>query len=145
MATPPASDTFEATPQKHPITPGMAIGALLVPVMTVAGVVSSLQAQDIENDWSWRQQRACRHMPFPVTEYAAAWLGVALGVVAVVACVMVGKRIHRRDNVPLWRRWPGLVAFVCVWPNLLAIPMELIMLYEAYSAAGSGVLLGDCG
>ncbi|MFD8994782.1 hypothetical protein [Streptomyces abikoensis] len=131
--------------QKQPITPSMAIAVLLVPVMTVVGVVSSLYAQDIENDWSWQQQRACRAMPFPVTGYAAAWLGVALGVAAVVGCVLLGKRIHCQDSVPLWRLWPGLVAFVCVWPNLLTIPMELITLPEAYAVAKAGVFLGDCG
>ncbi|MEU1827244.1 MULTISPECIES: hypothetical protein [Streptomyces] len=134
----------EATSEKRSITRGVAIAGLLVPVVTVAGVVSSVHAENIESDWSWRQQLACRHMPFPMAEYAYAWLGVAFGLAAVVVCVLVGKWIHRRDNVPLWRRWPGLVAFVCVWPNILAIPMELITLYEAYSIAGSGVFLGDC-
>ncbi|MFI0738141.1 hypothetical protein ACH4PU_08575 [Streptomyces sp. NPDC021100] len=117
----------------------------MVPVMTVAGVVSCLKVQDIQNDWSWQQQRSCRHTPFPVAEYVAAWLGVALGVAAVVVCVLVARRIHRRDDVPFWRRWHGLLAFVCACPNLVAIPMELIMLYEAYTTAGSGVFLGDCG
>ncbi|MEV4437621.1 hypothetical protein AB0K09_01170 [Streptomyces sp. NPDC049577] len=121
----------------------MAIAALSVPVMTVAGVVTSWHAQDIQRAWHGRQELEHRHLPFPVTEYAAVWLGVAFGVAAVVACVLVGKRIHRRDNVPLWQRWPGLVAFVCVWPNMLTLPIELIMLYDAYSVATSGVYLGD--
>ncbi|MEV4434724.1 hypothetical protein [Streptomyces sp. NPDC049585] len=127
------------------VTPGTVFTGLLVPALTVAGAVSSLHAQDIENDWSWKQQFACRHMPFPVSDYVAAWLGLILGVGAVVACVLVGRWIHRRDNVPLWQRWPGAVAFVCVWFSLLTIPMELITLYETYSIADSGVFLGDCG
>ncbi|MEV4744230.1 hypothetical protein [Streptomyces sp. NPDC049555] len=145
MATPPASRTFEGTPQKLPVTPGTAIAGLLVPVLTVAGVVSSVHVEDIGNDWARRQRAVCRNLPFPVTEYVAAWLGLVLGLAAVVACVLVGRWIHRRDNVPLWQRWPGAVAFVCVWFNLLTIPVELIVLYETYSTAGSGVFLGDCG
>ncbi|MEU3877224.1 hypothetical protein, partial [Streptomyces sp. NPDC029704] len=99
--------TCEETPQQLPVTPGTAITGLLVPAFTVGGVVSSMHAEDIEGDWSWKQQLACRHMPFPISEYAAAWLGLALGLGAVAACVLVGTRIHRRYNVPLWQQWPG--------------------------------------
>ncbi|GAA3048896.1 hypothetical protein GCM10020000_31640 [Streptomyces olivoverticillatus] len=84
-------------------------------------------------------------MPFPKTEYAAAWAGAALGVTAVVVYVLLAKRIRRRYGVRLRETKPGLVACIGVWLNVLTIPMELITLYATYSSAASRVVLGDCG
>ncbi|MGI5341690.1 hypothetical protein ACQEVS_31935 [Streptomyces sp. CA-181903] len=141
----PAPDT---SARKRPLTPGTLLAALSVPVMTVLGVASALHSEDIENDWSYRQQSACRHMPFPATEYLAAWGGVALGVTAVVVGALTVTRLRRRRGTRLGDRWPALLVSVGVqlfmWLHVLAIPVESITLYETYSHAGTPVVLGDC-
>ncbi|WP_344027678.1 hypothetical protein [Streptomyces luteireticuli] len=120
------------------------IAALWVPFATVVGVVTSWQVQIIDNDWVERQQAACRHMPFPKMEYIAAWTGPVLGISAVAVCVLLAKRIRRRYGVPLWGTKRGLAAYICAWPGVLTIPLELFLLYAAYSPANSGPILGDC-
>lgn len=121
------------------------LAALLVPVVATLGVVSSLYVQVIHADWVDRQQEACRHMPFPKTEYVAAWAGPILGISAVVVCVTLAQWIRRRHGVRLWDTWPGLVAVISVSLNVLAIMLELFMLWAAYTPDGSGSILGDCG
>ncbi|MBC2878742.1 MULTISPECIES: hypothetical protein [Streptomyces] len=151
-ARPPAAGQAGEDPGmsagKRPVTPGTLLAALSVPVMTVLGVASALHSEDIQDDWSFRQQSACRHMPFPMTEYLAAWGGVALGVAAVIVGVLTVTRLRRRHGTRLGGRWPALLVSVGVqlfmWLNVLAIPMESITLYETYSNAGSPVVLGDC-
>lgn len=141
----PSPATIDSTSRKPAVTPGTVIAALLVPLMTVGGVTSSLHTEDIEHAWADRQREVCRHMPFPTTEYVAAWAGPILGVAAVVVCVLLAKRVRRRYGIRLGETWPGLIAYVGVWFNILTIPMELIQLYAVYSVAGSGIALGDCG
>ncbi|MBT2483007.1 hypothetical protein [Streptomyces sp. ISL-94] len=145
MATSPSPATTDSTARKRAVTPGTVIAALLVPLMTVGGVAGSLHTEDIESGWAERQREVCRHMPFPTTEYVAAWTGLILGVTAVVVCVLLAKRIRGRYGIRLGETWPGLIAYVGVWFNALTIPMELIQLYAVYSVAGSGIVLGDCG
>ncbi|MFF4010779.1 hypothetical protein [Streptomyces sp. NPDC001717] len=75
--------------------------ALLVPLLTVAGVATSLRTQEIEHEWADRQIEACRHLPFPVTEYVAAWAGVGLGLMAVAVSgtdPAVRRVLGRRDG-----------------------------------------------
>ncbi|MEV4437620.1 hypothetical protein AB0K09_01165 [Streptomyces sp. NPDC049577] len=133
MTTPPTAAPDAATPQKRPVPPGMAIAALSLPVMTVAGVVGSQHARDVLNDWSWQEHLEHSHMPFSLKEFVAGSLWGTLGVAAVVVCLLVGVWIHRRDGVPPWRRWPGVVALVLVWPNIATTLMELLTLHDAYS------------
>ncbi|GAA3058747.1 hypothetical protein GCM10020000_46970 [Streptomyces olivoverticillatus] len=38
----------------------------------------------------------------------------------------------------------GLLAYFCVWPNVLTILLELFTLYATYSPIDSGPILGDC-
>ncbi|MFF3624782.1 hypothetical protein [Streptomyces sp. NPDC002467] len=117
--------------------------ALLVPLLTVAGVVTSLHTQEIEYEWADRQIEACRHLPFPVTEYGAAWAGVGLGLMAVAVFVLLARRLRGRYGLRLGDSRPGLVAATTVGFNVLLIPMELIQLYAVYSAAATGINLGD--
>ncbi|MEU5049050.1 hypothetical protein [Streptomyces sp. NPDC021096] len=135
--------------QKRPVTPGMVITTLLVPLISVAGLVTSLSTDDIENEWVDRQREACRHMPFPKTEYAAAWAGLALGIATLFICVLLTKKVRRRYGARLGETWPPLVTYVgvqlCMWLTVLTMPVELIQLYAAYTSAGSGIVLGDCG
>ncbi|PHQ51134.1 hypothetical protein BLA24_15290 [Streptomyces cinnamoneus] len=106
--------------------------------MTVLGALSSWYVQVIDRDWVDREQAACGPLPFPRTEYVAAWGGLALGVAAVVACVLLAQRIRRRCGVGLWSTRSGLLAYVSVWFNGLAIPFELLMLYCVYVPDPSG-------
>ncbi|MFE9636883.1 hypothetical protein [Streptomyces sp. NPDC006463] len=145
MTTSPPSAATDSSAQRRAVTPGTVIAALLVPLTTFGGVATSLRTEDIESAWAERQQEACRHMPFPTTGYVAAWAGLMLGVTAVVVCVLLSKRIPRRCGIRLGETWPGLIAYVGVWFNVLTIPIELIQLYAVYSVAGSGIVLGDCG
>ncbi|MFJ3203892.1 hypothetical protein [Streptomyces sp. NPDC086989] len=117
--------------------------ALLVPLMVVAGVATSLHTQDIEYGWADRQREACRHLPFPVAEYAAGWAGLGFGLAAVAVCVLLARRLRRRYGLRLGEGWPGLLAGTTVWFSVLAVPMELIQLYAVYSAAAAGINLGD--
>ncbi|MFJ9646033.1 hypothetical protein [Streptomyces sp. NPDC101206] len=96
-----------------------------------------------ESEWAERQRQACRHLPLPVTEYAAGWAGVALGVAAVAVCVLLARRLRGRYGLRLGETWPGLLAGTTVWFSVLAIPLELIQLYGVYTAAASGITLGD--
>ncbi|MFI1970263.1 hypothetical protein [Streptomyces cinnamoneus] len=126
----------------------MLVAALSVPLLTVAGPAASLHSEDIENDWAHRQQDACRHMPFPNAEYVAAWAGLALGLAAVVVGVVLIKRIRRQYRDRLGDSWPAILTYISVFLflclNVLAVPMELIMVYVTHSNAGSLVNLGDC-
>lgn len=144
METSPSSAASQDTARKRTATPGMVITALLVPLMTVAALATSMQTEDIEQVWADRQREVCRHMPFPVTDYVAAWAGLSLGVTTVVVCVLLAKRIYWRLGLRLWRTWPGMIACVGVGFSVLTIPMEIIQLCVAYSLAGSGINLGDC-
>ncbi|MEU3772523.1 hypothetical protein AB0F11_04780 [Streptomyces sp. NPDC032472] len=117
--------------------------ALLVPLLIVAGVATSLHSQEIQHEWADRQEEACRHLPFPLAEYAAGWAGVVLGVAAVAVCVLLARRLRGRCGLRLGESWPGLLAGTTVWFSVLAIPMELIQLYAVYSAAASAIPLGD--
>ncbi|MFD8413762.1 hypothetical protein ACFV2Q_18695 [Streptomyces sp. NPDC059650] len=121
------------------------IAALLVPVVAALGVASSLYVQVIHEDWVDRQQAACRHMPFPTMEHVAGWAGLALGLSAVIVCVLLTRRIRRHHGVRLWDTWPGLLAFVSVSLNVPAILLELFMLWAMHTPDGSGSVLGDCG
>ncbi|MFF3620792.1 hypothetical protein [Streptomyces sp. NPDC002467] len=116
--------------------------ALLVPLLTVAGVATSLHTQEIEHAWADRQREACRHLPFPMTEYVAGWAGLCLGLAAVAVCVLLARRLRGRYGRRLGETWPGLVAGTTVWLHVLAIPMELIQLCVVYSAAASGSTSG---
>ncbi|MEU1816912.1 hypothetical protein ABZ543_17200 [Streptomyces roseifaciens] len=119
--------------------------ALLVPVMTVLGVLSSWSAQAIEGH-RLDQSKPCRvvRAPVPLMEYLAAWAGPVLGVAAVIVCVVAAKRIRRHCAVGLWSTKPGRLAYVSVWFNVLAIPFGLVSLVMAHTpgAAWGG---GDCG
>ncbi|KOV33904.1 hypothetical protein ADK97_17395 [Streptomyces sp. H021] len=117
--------------------------ALAVPLLVVAGVVTSLYTQEIQHEWADRQREACRELPFPLAEYAAGWAGVVLGVAAVVVCVLLARRLRGRYGLRLGETWPGLLAGTTVWFSVLAIPMELIQLYVVHSAAAAGINLGD--
>ncbi|PHQ48749.1 hypothetical protein BLA24_28095 [Streptomyces cinnamoneus] len=113
--------------------------------MTALGVISSLYVQVIHEDWVDRQQAACRIMARPQMEFVVAWGGPALGVAAVILCVLLARRTRRRHGVRLGETWPGLIAYLSVGANALAILLELFMLYAAFSSDGSGSVLGDCG
>lgn len=145
METPPSADPVQNTTPQSSATPGTVIAALLVPVVAALGVVSSYYVQVIHEDWVDRQQAACRHMPFPKTEHAAGWAGLALGLSAVIVCVLLAKRIRRRQGVRLWDTWPGLLAFISVSLNVPAILLELFMVWAMQTPDGSGPILGDCG
>ncbi|WP_171162007.1 hypothetical protein [Streptomyces sp. I05A-00742] len=108
-------------------------------------MVASWQVQSIDSDWVDRQQAACRHLPFPKTEHAAAWAGPVLGMSAVVVCVLLARRMRRQHGIRLAGTKLGLVAYIGVWPGVLTIPIELFLLYATYSPVDSGPILGDCG
>lgn len=87
MATTSSSPaTSDGTARPRAVTPGTVTAGLLVPLLIVAGVAASLHTQEIGYDWADRQIAACRHLPFPMTEYAAAWTGLGLGLAAVAVC-----------------------------------------------------------
>ncbi|MFB7257253.1 hypothetical protein [Streptomyces nojiriensis] len=142
-ATAPSPAPGEGTARPRAATFGTVTAALMVPLLIVAGVAASLHTQEIESEWAERQQKACRHLPFPMAEYAAGWAGALLGVAAVAVCVLLARRLRGRYGVRLGETWPGLLAGTTVWFSVLAIPMELIQLYVVYAAAASGVNLGD--
>ncbi|MEU9182564.1 hypothetical protein AB0C90_38275 [Streptomyces sp. NPDC048550] len=144
MENSPSSAASHGTMQERPVRPGTVIASLLVPITAAFGVLSSYYVQVIHEDWVDRQQAACRHMPFPKMEHVAAWSGPILGISAVVVCVLLARRVRRRYGIRLWETWPGLVAFICVWINVLAILLELFMLWATYTPDGSGSVLGDC-
>ncbi|MBB4894676.1 NhaP-type Na+/H+ or K+/H+ antiporter [Streptomyces olivoverticillatus] len=144
MATSPSSAPIDPAAQKRPLGLGALIAGLWVPLATVAGVVTSWQVEGIDRDWVDRQQAACRHMPFPAMEYLAAWTGPVLGISAVVVCVLLAKWMRRRHGVRIWETKWGLLAYFCVWPNVLTILLELFTLYATYSPIDSGPILGDC-
>ncbi|MFI8497814.1 hypothetical protein ACIGFK_04845 [Streptomyces sp. NPDC085524] len=141
--TSPSPAPSDGTARPRAVTPGTVTVALLVPLLTVAGVATSLHTQEIEHGWADRQRAACRHLSFPMTEYVAGWAGVGLGMAAVAVCVLLARRLRGRYGRRLGETWPGLVAGTTVWFNVLAIPMELIQLYVVYSAAAAGINLGD--
>ncbi|WP_158708509.1 hypothetical protein [Streptomyces sp. NRRL S-244] len=134
-----------AVSRGRPVTLGMAITALLVPVIAVLGVLSSLHVEDIDMAWVHRQQAACRHMPFPKVEYVFAWAGPVLGLSAMAVCLLLARWIRRRCGVRIWDTWPGLLAFVVALLNVVAILLELFMLWTTNTPDGSGPILGDCG
>ncbi|MEV6731463.1 hypothetical protein [Streptomyces sp. NPDC051364] len=127
------------------VTSGMVLTALLVPVVAALGVVTSLRVENIDMDWVHRQQAACRHMPFPKMEYVLAWSGPLVGLSAMTICVLLGRWIRRCCGLRLWDTWPGLLAFVCSMLNVLAILLELFMLWTTYNPDMPGSILGDCG
>ncbi|WP_329316832.1 MULTISPECIES: hypothetical protein [unclassified Streptomyces] len=144
MATTSSSPaTSDGTARPRAVTPGTVTAGLLVPLLIVAGVAASLHTQEIGYDWADRQIAACRHLPFPMTEYAAAWTGLGLGLAAVAVCVLLARRLRGRYGVRLGETWPGLLAGTTVWFSVLAVPLELIQLYAVYSAAAAGINLGD--
>ncbi|MFI6144378.1 hypothetical protein [Streptomyces sp. NPDC051109] len=145
METSPSAAEFHDTERKSPVTPGMVIAALLVPLLATLGVASSYKVQSIHGDWVDRQQAACRHMPFPKMEHVAAWSGPVLGLSAMVVCLLLARWIRRRCGVRIWDTWPGLSAFVFAMLNIVAILLELFVLWAAYTPDGSGPILGDCG
>ncbi|MFE2141213.1 hypothetical protein ACFXA3_05540 [Streptomyces sp. NPDC059456] len=138
--TPAAND---GTARPHAVTPGTVTAALLVPLLVVAGVATSLHTQEIGYDWADRQIEACRHLPLPMTEYAAGWAGPVLGLAAVAVCVLLARRLRGRYGLRLGESWPGLLAGTTVWFSVLAIPMEVIQLYAVHAAAAAGINLGD--
>ncbi|MER7467082.1 hypothetical protein [Streptomyces sp. NPDC097981] len=140
-----SSATLSGGAQDRTVTPGMVVTALLVPVVAVLGAVTSLRVEDIDMDWVHRQQAACRHMPFPKMEYVVAWSGPVLGLSAMAVCVLLARWTRRRWGLRLWDTWPGLLAFVCAVLNVLAILLELFMLWATYNPDASGPILGDCG
>ncbi|MEV6734080.1 MULTISPECIES: hypothetical protein [unclassified Streptomyces] len=142
-ATSPSPATSDGTARPRAVTFGTVTAALAVPLLVVAGVATSLHTQDIQHAWADRQREACRHLPFPMTEYVAGWAGAVLGVAAVAVCVLLARRLRGRYGLRLGETWPGLLAGTTVWFSVLAIPMELIQLYVVYSAASSGIKLGD--
>ncbi|MFK0049419.1 hypothetical protein ACIQU4_36060 [Streptomyces sp. NPDC090741] len=142
-ATSPSPATSDGTARPRAVTFGTVTAALMVPLMIVAGVATSLHTQEIQHEWADRQREACRHLPFPMAEYAAGWAGAILGVAAVAVCVLLARRLRGRYGLRLGETWPGLLAGTTVWFSVLAIPMELIQLYVVYSAAASGIKLGD--
>ncbi|WP_328923549.1 hypothetical protein OG429_02205 [Streptomyces sp. NBC_00190] len=139
----PSPATSDGTARPRAVTFGTVTAALMVPLLIVAGVATSLHTQEIEHGWADRQREACRHLPFPMAEYAAGWAGVVLGVAAVGVCVLLARRLRARYGLRLGDTWPGLLAGTTVWFSVLAIPMELIQLWVVYSAAASGINLGD--
>ncbi|MFB6616919.1 hypothetical protein ACFCV9_22345 [Streptomyces sp. NPDC056367] len=140
-----SSAAVSGAAQDRTVTSGMVLTALLVPVMAVLGVVTSLRVEDVDMDWVHRQQAACRHMPFPKMEYVLAWSGPLLGLAAMTVCRLLGRWIRRRCGLRLRDTWPGLLAFVCAMFNVLAILLELFMLWTTYSPDVSMPILGDCG
>ncbi|MFF1342453.1 hypothetical protein ACFVYT_32020 [Streptomyces sp. NPDC058290] len=138
------SSTVSGAAQNRTVTSGMVITALLVPVVAALGVVTSLRVEDVDMDWVHRQQAACRHMPFPKMEYVLAWSGPLLGLSAMAVCVLLARWIRRRCGLQLWDTWPGLLAFVCALLNVLAVLLELFMLWTTYNPDMPGSILGDC-
>ncbi|MEU1781797.1 hypothetical protein ABZ545_20240 [Streptomyces abikoensis] len=142
MATSPSASNQAV--RKDSFATGAVIASLLVPLMTVCGAVVSWYVPDIHNDWVDRQQEVCRRMPAPTAEFVAAWAGPILGISAVVVCVLLAKLTRRRFGLRIWEtRW-GLLAYIGVWPNVLALMLELFTLYATYSPVDSGPILGDC-
>ncbi|MEV0416450.1 hypothetical protein AB0I68_38365 [Streptomyces sp. NPDC050448] len=144
METSPSPAAFHDTGRAPRISPGTVCAALLVPVVAVLGVVTSWDVQVIHQDWVDKQQEACRLMARPLSEYVTAWAGPALGVAAVLLCVLLAKRIRRRYGLRIWETWPGLAAYIVVWFNVLAILLELFTLWATFTPDGSGSILGDC-
>ncbi|MFI5672268.1 hypothetical protein [Streptomyces sp. NPDC051704] len=144
METSPSAAAFHDAERKNPVTPGTVIVALLVPVLAALGLVSSYKVQAIHGDWVDRQQAACRRMPVPVMEHVAAWAGPVLGLSAMAVCLLLARWVRRRCGVRLWDTWPGLLAFVFAMLNILAILLELFILWATYTPDGSGSILGDC-
>ncbi|MFD3467733.1 hypothetical protein ACFWWM_15415 [Streptomyces sp. NPDC058682] len=142
-ATVPSPAPSDGPARPRAVTFGTVTAALTVPLLIVAGAAVSLHTQEIESEWADRQREACRELPFPVAEYAAGWAGTVLGVAAVAVCVLLARRLRGRYGLRLGETWPGLLAGTTVWFSVLAIPMELIQLCVVYSAAASGINLGD--
>ncbi|WP_371680523.1 hypothetical protein [Streptomyces sp. NBC_01276] len=146
MATTPTSPspaTSDHPASRCAVTLGTVTAAVMVPLLIAAGVATSLHTQEIQHEWADRQREACRHLPFPTTEYAAGWAGAALGVAAVAVCVLLARRLRGRYGLRLGQTWPGLLAGTTVWFSVPAIPMELIQLWAVHSAAAAGINLGD--
>ncbi|MGJ0157056.1 hypothetical protein ACR3S4_27375 [Streptomyces sp. CH8.1] len=129
--------------RQRAVTFSTVVAALMVPLLVVAGVVTSLHTQEIQHEWADRQREACRELPFPVSEYAAGWAGPVLGVAAVAVCVLLARRLRGRYGLRLGETWPGLLAGTTVWFSVLTIPVELIQLYVVHTAAAAGINLGD--
>ncbi|MFI9724403.1 hypothetical protein ACIHFE_33005 [Streptomyces sp. NPDC052396] len=120
--------------------------ALLVPALTVLGVVVSWYALVLEGH-RMDPSVPCKAVrtPVPLMEYVATWAGLTAGVAAVVVCVLAAMGMRRRYAVGLWATKPGLLAYLSVWLNVAAIPFELlVLLLMAHRPAGvwHG---GDCG
>ncbi|GGP76190.1 hypothetical protein [Streptomyces abikoensis] len=146
MPTVPSFDAArDADTSPRPVPPSVTRQALLVPVTTVLGVLVAGYALMVEGH-RMDQSVPCKAVRAPValTEYVAAWAGLALGVTAVAACVLAAFTIRRRCATGLWATKPGLLAYVSVWLNIAAIPFELLVLLMAHRPAGvwGG---GDCG
>ncbi|MBZ4319895.1 hypothetical protein [Streptomyces huiliensis] len=139
------SPLSEESGRGRPVTPGFLAAALWVPFATVVGVIVSWQVQGIHGDWVDRQQAACQRMPFPKAQHFAAWTGLALGISAVVVCVLLARQIRRRRGTRLADTKLGLLACTGAWLGALTIPVELFLLYATYSPDPSGSILGDCG
>lgn len=105
----PSPATSDGTARPRAVTFGTVTAALMVPLLIVAGVATSLHTQEIEHGWADRQREACRHLPFPMAEYAAGWAGVVLGVAAVGVCVLLARRLRARYGLRLGDTWPGLL------------------------------------
>ncbi|MEU6863218.1 hypothetical protein ABZ924_08105 [Streptomyces sp. NPDC046876] len=145
METAPSPAVLPDAVRVRRLSPGTVCAALLVPVLAVLGVVTSRYVQVIHQDWVDEQQRACRLMARPPGEYVTAWAGPALGVAAVLLCVLLARRIRRRHGLRIRETRPGLAAYVVVWFNVPAILLELFTLWAAFTPDGSGSVLGDCG
>ncbi|MFI2073670.1 hypothetical protein [Streptomyces triculaminicus] len=143
--TTPSCTPLDDTTVNRPVPRDVKVQALLVPIMTVLGVVSAWAAQVLE-DHRFDQSRPCKvvRASVPPTEYVAAWAGPALGIAAVVVCVLAAKSIRRQCAVGLWSTRSGLLAYISVWFNVLAIPFAVLTLLMAHTpgATWGG---GDCG
>ncbi|MEV4432876.1 hypothetical protein [Streptomyces sp. NPDC049555] len=142
--TPSAPAPDEAT-SPWPVPPRPALQTLLVPVFTALGPVCAWYAK-VADGHRMDQSVPCTAVrtPTPLTEYVAAWAGLGLGAAAVVLCVLAAKGVRRRCGRGLWSTRRGLLAYVSVWFNVVAIPFALLIVLMAYrpAAVWGG---GDCG
>ncbi|MEU1372308.1 hypothetical protein ABZ442_01420 [Streptomyces triculaminicus] len=143
--TTPSCTPLDDTMAKRTVPTRLKVQALLVPVMTVLGVVSAWTAQVVEGH-RLDQSRPCKvvRASVPPTEYVAAWAGLALGIAAVVVCVLAAKSIRRQCAMSLWSTRSGLLAYISVWFNILAIPFAVLTLLMAHTPGGTWGG-GDCG
>jgi hypothetical protein len=135
----------DAVPSSRSIPPGVTSRAVLVPVFTVLGMAVAWYALVVEGH-RMDQSVPCKAVraAVPLTEYVASWTGLALGVAAVVVCILAARGIRRRCAVGLWESKPGLLAYMSVWLNIAGVPFELLVLLMAHRPAGIWPG-GDCG